>query len=138
MAKRRTRKNHNELLELEPNRKMMQRFVFLPHGNYAGRLSLSQDLVTGLIWATSISVNLAAIRNQKNNMHGAIPIKDDNDAIDRVLYNLNHEWLHYAMHKCGHHVGIEQERMIYEAIGNGGSEFFNKYYNIPIKGDEVT
>lgn len=117
-------KNVEPLLDLEPDRKMRQGFKF--NGDYIGQLGVKK--LGNKYWATSLYVNLSAVNSQVNDGLQARPIEDDDDAIERVIYNLNHEWLHYAFHQVEEHGSIEQEKMIYAVIGNGGNDFCQIYY----------
>lgn len=116
------------LLDLESRRAMVQKFVF--KGQYAGRLHHAKNRLTGAVRVISLHVNLSAADNHINNGETSTPIKDDQDAIYRVCHTLDHEWMHYAFMKVGHSDSLEQERMIYASIGNGGNDFFNIYYKI--------
>lgn len=122
--------NTTDLLDLEPDRPMQQRFMFSK--GYAGRIHLKRERKTGKIWASSLLVSLKAMNNHENDGVNHTPIRNDQDAIDRVAYTLNHEWLHYAFRKVNHQNNIEQERMIYASIGNGGNQFLNKHYRIAL------
>ena len=107
---------------------MTQKFVFKPRANYIGQITMRKQ--GNDYWPTMIKINLQAIKNQVNSKYNNTEIKDDDDAINRVVYNISHEFLHLAQHQAGHHDSIEQEKHIYNMIGNGGNEYFNTYYKI--------
>ena len=112
------------------HQQMQQKFVFKPTANYIGELLMKHNIVTDEWWASTLKINLSSINHQINHDRTNTDIKDDQDAINRVIYNLNHEYLHLAQHMSGHHNSLEQEYHIYNMIGNGGSEYFNEYYQI--------
>ena len=112
------------------HREMTQRFVFKPRANYIGQIIIRHNLLTDEYWPTTLQVNLSAINNQVNTNNSNIDIKDDDDAIARVNYNITHELLHMTQHEADQHDSLEQEKCIYAMIGNGGNEYFNEYYKI--------
>lgn len=119
---------NNGLRNLEPKRKMIHKFVF-SHG-YGGKITFKNHHDGNGFVASSLLVNLAEMKFQVNKNGIIKPIQNDDDAIERVCYNLNHEWMHYAFERIGENSGFLQEKMIYASIGNGGNEYFNAYYKI--------
>ena len=118
-----------ELLNIEPRKTMLQKFCF--KGDYAGQITIRTYLHQKQIQAVSLRINLAAMDTHTNDgFCHATPIADDDDAIARVSYCLNHEWMHYAFEKVEEAAHMPQERMIYAAIGNGGNGMINSTYKI--------
>ena len=108
---------------------MQQKFTFST--SYCGVIHMKRDNLTGKMWASSILVSLAAMQTSINDDDGTTPIKDDSDAIKSVSYTLSHEWMHYALRKINHNDSLEQEKMIYASIGNGGNNYAQVFYKFP-------
>ena len=43
-----------------------------------------------------------------------------------------HEIFHIIIKNSCHMKSLEEENIIYRMLGNGGNEFFNEFYRIPI------
>ena len=109
---------------------MQQKFVFKRNAPYHARLVMKHNTEADEWWPSTLSVNLTSMNNQVNIDYNNTPIKDEQDAINRVTYNITHEFLHLAQYNCEFRSGIQQERHIYAMIGNGGNSYFNTFYKI--------
>lgn len=110
------------------HQQMQQKFVFESGADYIAQMTMKYS--DGDWWPSILKVNLSEIKNQINKNYNNTEIKDDQDAINRVMYNINHEFLHLAQHMTGNHNSKDHENHIYRMIGNGGNSYFNYHYKI--------